>query len=780
MASAPDFDANEQTFDAGVADAAPASRVPVPLASFVGRETELAEVQRLLDAEGTRLLTLSGPGGVGKTRLALEVARRVEADFADGVRYVSLAPVDRPGDILPAVAQEVAVNERGISSLLDALIDALRDRHLLLVLDNFEHLLEVRPAWLADVIDGAPRIKVLVTSRRPLGVSGEQRYPVAPMPVPDTDLFEEASRVASVALFEQRARSTRSAFALSPDTVASVNEICRRLDGLPLAIELAAARIGVMSPRDIRERLADRSRLLSGQTRDAPRRHRSMHDTIAWSHDLLAAGERRAFRELAVFSGGFRLEAAEQVVQPGEMGATAAVGALVDASLLQRARGNGRDTRCAMLETIRDFGLEQLAASGDERRLRDRHADWCLALARSAEPVDPVVDTTWFDRLEEERANMVAALTWLDACDRLDDFARLLIGTRWLWYPAGREAEGLGWFDRLLARHPGMDDATRGDAMCWRGHLAQMLGRDDATPFLDEALALARTVDDPQRQAVVTEMLAIMAEDGGGYALGESLFRSARELYARAGSDWAFLTIDYHLGIVAYGQQNLARAVAQLDATRKAAEAAGERLVPVWTRYVLALAACDQGHPERAIAVLADQPVDLANGHWHDLPVYVGTVAVIACARGQHAEAARLFGAIARHDATLMLPERGAFERAIAATRRGLGDAAWAGEHARGQRLRREEVEAEIARVLSSGQQVARPATEPSPLAAALTGRERQVLRLLADGLTNQEIGDTLYLSRRTASTHVDHILTKLDVRSRTAAVAFAIRHGLA
>ncbi len=755
--------------------AASASRIPLPVASFVGREHELTAVPGLLDDEGTRLLTLTGPGGVGKTRLALEVARRIEADFVDGVRYVPLAATRGPGEVLPAVAQQIGASERSDRSLTDTLIEELGDCHLLLVLDNYEHLLSVPPLWLVPVLERCPRIKVLVTSRVPLGLPGERLYRVAPMPVPQRDDLDEASHIASVALFAQRAQAMRSEFVLTPESIRSVSEICRRLDGLPLAIELAAARISVMPPREILARLDDWSKLLESRNRDAPQRHRSMRETVAWSHDLLDAGQQRAFRELSVFSGGFRIEAAVDVIGKP---APAVVSTLVNASLIQVSTVSGNQARYTMLETIRDFGLEQLDASGDADTVRDRHANWCIALARSAEPVDPVVDTTWFDRLEEERPNMVAALTWLEASGRFDDFARLLIGTRWLWYPAGRESEGLGWFDRLLQRQPTMDGATRADTLCWRGHLAQMLKRANATVYLEEALRLAHATGDPHRQAVVTDMLAIMAEDSGDYRRGEALFRTARELYARAGSDWAFLTVDYHLGIVAYGLGDLDRAWNQLDATRQAAEAASEQLVPVWTRNFLALVACEQGDTDRAIATIADQPLDLA-GHWHDLPVYIGSVAVIASARHQHGLAARLFGAMSGHDDLLMLPERAAFARAMEASRVSLGEAEWQSEWEQGRRLRRGQIEGEIRRALRIVAPVTTAADDTSPLVDSLTRREREVLRLLANGLTNREIGDALSLSHRTVSTHVNRIMGKLDARSRTAAAAFAIRHGI-
>jgi predicted ATPase/DNA-binding CsgD family transcriptional regulator/transcriptional regulator with XRE-family HTH domain len=763
------------------ASSRPRSLIATPPTQLVGRDADVTRLCGLLSREDVRLVTLTGPGGVGKTRLALAAAAALETSgrFPDGVTPVELAAVHEPTLVTPSIAAALGVKETAGRPLADALVEALRDRRQLLVLDNFEHVLPAA-VLVADLLARCPGLAVLVTSRERLHLRGERETPVAPLAVPDAahaTPIAELTEVAAVRLFIERAEEADLSFAVTPGNAPAIAEICRRLDGLPLAIELAAARLKVLSPQGLLDRLAHRLQVLTGGPRDLPGRQQTLRDTIAWSYDLLAAEESRAFRTFAVFADGFRLEAAEAVLQAD---ATTVMTSLVDASLLQTAAVD-QETRYVMLETIQDFGVEQLAASGDEDTLRHQHADWCLALVSRAGPVDPVVDTNWFDRLEEERANMVAAMAWLDQSGRLDDLARLLIGTRWLWYPAGREAEGLGWFDRLLARHPAMDASLRADALCSRGHLAQMLEQPDATAWLEDALALAIALDDPQRQAVVTEMLAIMAEDGGDYARGEALFLAARDLYARAGSDWAFLTIDYHLGIVAYGQGDLARAATRLDTTRREAEAVGEQLVPVWTRNFLALIACERGEPALAAALLADRPVDLAGGHWHDLPVFLGTVAVLACARAQYRTAARLLGASARHATSVMLPERAAFDRARAIARRHLGAEAYTSASDSGRRLRREQLEAEITRLLVDGAVDVAPAWDAPPrVASNLSPRERHVLRLLADGLTNREIADALYLSQHTASSHVDHILSKLGVRSRTAAVSFAIRHGLA
>ena len=757
------------------------SNVPVPLTSFVGRDAELQVILSMLDGDGTRLLTITGPGGVGKTRLALETARRVEPDFDDGVRYLTFTAEQRPEQVLPSVARAVVVNERGDRPLFDSLVDTLSDRHLLLVLDNFEHLLADSPAWLVSLLERCPRIKALVTSRVPLNVTGERRFLVPPMPVPDEAELGDPGSYASVDLFFQRARAIRSTFDPSPETSARVVEICRRLDGLPLAIELAAARSGAMSTGDILARLNDETLLLEGGHVDAPSRLRSLSGAIAWGYDLLDSDARRAFMQVSVFPGEFTQQAARAVIQVDSVDPATAFTSLVDASLVQVTHGNGAQSRYRMLGTIREFAHARLVDSGEERAVRDRHADWCLAVIADAPPVDPVRDTAWFDFLEDERVNLVAALRWLDEADRLDDLARLLIDTRWLWYPSGRQAEGLAWFQRLLERHPRMEAITRSDALCWAGHLAQMLERPDATAYLEQALALARDIDDSRRQAVVTLMLAIMAEDRGDYGASKPLLQSARTLYGRDNIEWAQITVDYHLGIVEYGSGRLASAAKMLDAARIAAEAYGEKLVPVWTRNFLALTACEQGNPQAAVAALADQPVDLAAGHRHDLSVFLGTVGVIATSLGRYDVAARLFGALARTADTVMFPERAAFERAASMARRELGEDAWRSQFETGRHLRRAEIEAEIERLLQSksggGAAVQHQRKGPGD---SLTRRELEVLKLLADGHTNQEIADALFLSQRTVANHIDHILTKLDVRSRTAAVAYAIRNGLA
>jgi non-specific serine/threonine protein kinase len=767
---------------AAAADASRASptALPAPLTSFVDRDRDLTQVLALLDSDQTRLLTLMGPGGVGKTRLSLEVARRVERDFADGVAYVSLAAIRAPELVLHAVAKTTGVQDRDDQPLIDSLVAALRNRHMLLLLDNFEHLLAVSPAWLPELLGRCPRLKAMVTSRIALRIDGEQRYLVAPLPIPESGDVADVSEATAARLFVQRARAIRADFELTDDNSESVGEICRYLDGLPLAIELAAARVNLFNPDQIRSQLTDRFRLLTGGQRDAPGRLRSMRDAVAWSYDLLPADEQRLFQQLSVFIGGFTLDAAEAVSDVA-LDPFAGVASLVDQSLLRTVTVGGGEARYMMLETIREFGLEQLAASGDEAAVRDRLANWCVAWTNSAVSNDPDSQSAWFDRLDAEHGNLRETIAWLDRTERLDELATLLTQIRSLWYHTGpNHAEGLKWFERVLARHPGMSDSVRGDTLLWAGHLAQSLGRPDATAYLAEALALVQASGDLRRQASTTEMLAVLAEDRGDYDEAETRFREARELYARIDDGPTPLLTDYHLGVVAYGRGELAAAGRRLEAAKEAAEASGHPFIPLWCRDYLALIACERGDVAQAISVLRHRATDVAAAHRHDRLVFLNTAGVVASAKTEFSTAARLFGAAARNSTPMLLPERLAFERAAAEGRAHMGAEAWDRAWEAGRRMPDEQVDAEIDGLLAGATEQPRPAQQPRAVTSGLTERELDVLRLMADGRTNPQIAGALFISNRTVAHHVGHILAKLDVESRTAAVSYAIRHEIA
>src|SRR5213079_1884942 len=394
---------------------------PAQLTSFIGRERETAAVKELL--RGTRLLTLTGAGGSGKTRLALEVAGRVGAQYPDGVAWVELAPLSNPELVPHHVADALGVRRDGIRSAGDALFEALREWDALLVLDNCEHLVEACARLAEALLRGCPRLRVMATSREALGISGERAWLVPALALPAVEAGKPVTRAVAAAseairLFVERTQAVRPSFELREDNVAAVAHICRRLDGLPLAIELAAARARVLDPQQIATRLDDVFGLLSAGSRTAVPRHRTLRSTIEWSHSLLTEPERILLRRLAVFAGGFTLDAAEAVAG-GAGGAIAAVdvldllSGLVDKSLVA-LETEALEARYRMLETMRQFARERLDEAGEAAELGRRHAQFFLARAEAADPFLPVHAEGWQERLAEDVGNLRAAADWFE------------------------------------------------------------------------------------------------------------------------------------------------------------------------------------------------------------------------------------------------------------------------------------------------------------------------------------------------------------------------------
>jgi predicted ATPase/class 3 adenylate cyclase len=522
-------------------DARPGN-LPVQLSSFVGREPEIAELERLLGQ--TRLLTLTGPGGSGKSRLALAVAADLLPTFRDGAWFVDLAPVTDPALVPAAVANALGAPEAGDRPVLEGVKEHLRDRDLLSVVDNFEQVAEAAPV-LEELLGAAPGLRAIVTSRVVLSLRGEQEYAVPPLPVPDLDRLPgdlaDLEALAAVQLFRERAAAASSRFALTAANAPVVAEITARLDGLPLAIELAATRTRVLTPEQILERLKRRLALLTSGSRSLPKRQQTLRAAIAWSYDLLTEAERRLFAGLSVFTGGWTFEAAEAVCEPEAFGLDALDGlaSLVDKSLVRRVEPPGEPARFSMLETIREFGLEQLEALADAGPLRRRHAEWFLALAVEAEPHLTAADQgEWLDRCDTEHANIRAALRWaVEATDA--ERAQAAAGALWrFWQQRGHLAEGRRWLQEVLAMPSGQGPTpARAKALAGAGGIAWWIDQPAARALYSEALAIERELGDPARLAEALYNQAFVVAAGDDLDAATGLLEESVALFRQAGDE---------------------------------------------------------------------------------------------------------------------------------------------------------------------------------------------------------------------------------------------------
>jgi predicted ATPase/transcriptional regulator with XRE-family HTH domain len=506
--------------ETGTSEPRPHHNLPAQSTSLVGRQRELAATSARLRAPGVRLLTLTGTGGIGKTRLALQTAMNVLEEYADGVFFISLVDVDDQLLVVRAVAQAVGVPDAG-GNLRETLLDFLQDKHMLLVLDNCEHLLK-SAGLIAELLAEASRLKILVTSREPLHLSGEQMLEVPPLQLPTRSVAElaELRNYEGVRLFIERAHSVKTDFELNVENMASVAEICHRLDGLPLAIELAAARVRHLTPQALLPRLQRSLAVLIGGAVDWPVRHQTLRSTIAWSYDLLGPAEQMLFRRLSVFAGGFTLDAAEAVCAPDGIACISArvrvldgVASLVDKHLVRAVTNTGSEPRFSMLQTVREFGLEELSAADEERQVRNRHAAYYEALVQQAAPRFLTAEQiTWLATIDDELDNVRAVLQWhLD--NDLHQRGQLLAGSLWFfWSIHGHVSEGREWLAHFLDGSAGRATSAniRSRALLALGLTAhRQYDLDAARAAFAESVVLARRAGDSQLTAMALTRLAV-------------------------------------------------------------------------------------------------------------------------------------------------------------------------------------------------------------------------------------------------------------------------------
>jgi predicted ATPase/DNA-binding CsgD family transcriptional regulator/transcriptional regulator with XRE-family HTH domain len=813
----------------------PAARVrlPVPATPLIGREAEVMAAAALLDParSAVRLLTLTGPGGVGKTRLALAVAAALVEAYSHGAVFVDLAPLRDPRLVPAAIAHAVELRESGGRSARELLLDHLRDRQALLVLDNFEHLLGAAPL-LAELLAGCPQLALLVTSRAALRLRGEQRFPVPPLAAPaewppSDELAGLAATVASpaVRLFVERAQAVAPDFVLDLANAPAVAAICRRLDGMPLAIELAAARVGLLGPEALLRRLEHRLPLLTGGAADLPERQQTLRHTLAWSHDLLGPAEQALFRRLAVFAAGWTLEAAEALcagADPAPEEVLDHLQRLVDHSLVRRLGDAASEPRFAMLETVREYGLERLAEAHEEAAVRARHRDWFLAMAEQVAPER--LDPGHVGGLEREQDNLRGALRWSIQAGDPDLGLRLAIAAWPLWYLRNRYTEGRAWFAELLAL-PSAVGPSRCRALAFAGYLAYSQGDyAEAEATLERAAVQARECADAEGAAICLLFRGNVARARGDLASAGALLETAKQALDQLRSPvwravaslllaltrleqgelaeaerWGAAALDHfraqqHTWGTARSLELLGRTAGRrgdLSAARRRHEESlallrelDDRQGLVWAETFVAHAALDQGGAADAWPLL-HEGLRLAREAGDRLAmarVFEGLVRLLAPSEPERAVllASVAAGLRGKLGAEPYRSERERLAASLAHARAVLGATDYERAWAEGARLGLEAAFAAAAAARAATLKAASPERGPAGRRpGSVTEREADVLRLLVEGKTNQEIAAALVISDKTVKRHLDNIFARLGVSSRTAAATLAIRAGL-
>jgi non-specific serine/threonine protein kinase len=628
----------------------PQHNLPAQVTSFIGRQREIAEIQNLL--ANTRLLTLSGPPGTGKTRLALQVALQVLQHFDDGVYFVELAPIRDARFVPVTIAKVFDIGESGSRSLVENLKHYLKNKRLLLVLDNYEQIIETAPL-VSDLLSAAPGLKIMVTSRQVLQIYGEQEYPVPPLEIPDLDAeesFHILSQYEAVDLFCQRAQAIKPDFSLTEVNAAAIAEICVRLDGLPLAIELASARSRLLSAEMIRNRLVSRLEILTSGARDLPTRLQTLRGTIDWSYDLLNEGEKVLFARLSVFQGGRTIEAAEVICAPGlSLPVIDGLESLLNKSLLYQESGPGGESRFMMLETLHEYAREKLMEREEAEKLQQRHAAYFAQFAERAETrLTGAEQGDWFERLRSEHDNLRTALAFALSSGENELGLRIVGALRDFWNYDGHVVEGLGWIERTLENAKDNSPDLCAKALNAAGWLSFVMGDyERGKLFNRDALALYQELEDQANSAWALLFLGVhYAGSPGEIKEGMALIEQALALFRTQGDIPGIIRALNRLGELARLDGDYDRAGENYEECLTLCRQSGDRLLEAYQLANLGLVAQNQGHYEKAESMIKKGLAQIIRLNTrYPLPVYLAILSGPVGARGDPDRAAQLLGA---------------------------------------------------------------------------------------------------------------------------------------
>ena len=772
---------------------APRSGLPTPADLFVGRDGELAAVSGMLAHAQTRLVTLTGPPGIGKTRLGVACALAYAEHSGHAAVFVDLARIRDPALVTAELAQAVGVEPRGGTDLIGQLSAALRNEERLVVLDNCEHLLAAA-ADVGQVLAACPRLRVLATSRERLRLSAEQEFPVPPLAMPaPADVADLGCLAAnpSVALLLDRARRTSPGFDLTPANALLLASACIRLEGLPLAIELAAARLKVLTPGELVSRLGSRMEVLAGSTRDVPARQRALRTAIAWSHDLLDPAERALFRRLSVFAGGWTLADVGSVCAGNGGDALTMVESLLDKSLIRRLPGDEETAEFSMLESLREYAAEQLAASAEAEETRARHAEHYAGLAAQFEAsIGLPEEQTSLLRIGRHHADLRAALDYSLGAGR-DAWALSLAAALGWYHYAHDPGHGQALMDAVLSLAAGRPDpaAMSEDAtadgqvgvLIVAGVLAWATGEmGRAQDLLHSALGRSEGRGDARHAAMACAFLGHVARAGGEWDASADWHRRAEAGFRAGGSTQGVAWAWHDLGLLARDHGDLGSAAELLLASLRDFRELDYPWAVAWSAWGLGTTLTAQGRPAEARPLLAEAlRIYTDTNDPRGVAQCLDALAHVASEQAHYETAARLIGAAAalRERVAARPPDteqarNSAVEQAVAQAlgRHDAGRLIHAGRTMPAQQA------ADLALAVAAG---TTPSDPDRPQQVPLTPRERQVAALVASGRTNRQIGRVLGISEKTAEVHLHHVMSKLDVRSRAEVAAWAVTQHL-